>query len=306
MDVYAAAGFLGVPLFVMLSGVLLLDPAKADEPLGVFYKKRFLHIGLPMIFWTIAYFLWGYYIHGTELTPSSIFSGLLSGSYVHLWFLYLLIGLYFVTPVLRIIVKHLDRQKFTLFLAVWFIGTVFEPFMKIFLPNVGFNPVMFVFTGWAGTFLLGVYLLNRRVSSWKLCLCVIAGLLIAVIGDGVAPLFAGAQATGFFHEYLSFSIILASAGVFLLLAAVPKSKVENDNSTISRFVNWVGKNTLGIYLVHIMVLETLEAGYLGLTVNMSTVSPIIEIPLITAITFVLTVAIVYALKKVPYVHKVLG
>ena len=123
--------------------------------------------------------------------------------------------------------------------------------MKIFLPNVGFNPVMFVFTGWAGTFLLGVYLLNRRVNNWKLYLCVIVGLLIAVIGDGVAPLFAGAQATGFFHEYLSFSTVIASAGLFLLLTAVPKSRIENEKTAVNRVINWVGKNTVGIYLVHI-------------------------------------------------------
>ena len=39
-DVYNALGMVGVPLFVMLTGVLLLNPAKAEEPLGVFYKKK--------------------------------------------------------------------------------------------------------------------------------------------------------------------------------------------------------------------------------------------------------------------------
>ena len=56
-DVFGAIGYLGVPLFVMLSGALLLNPAKADEPMGVFYKKRFWRVGLPLIFWTLVYFV---------------------------------------------------------------------------------------------------------------------------------------------------------------------------------------------------------------------------------------------------------
>jgi surface polysaccharide O-acyltransferase-like enzyme len=54
IDVYGAVAYLAVPLFIMLSGALLLDPARADESMKVFFKKRFARIGLPMIFWTIA------------------------------------------------------------------------------------------------------------------------------------------------------------------------------------------------------------------------------------------------------------
>lgn len=306
VDVYGAIGYLGVPLFIILSGVLLLDPAKVNEPLSIFFKKRFARIGIPMIFWTLAYFAYAYYIRGNTLTPENTFGGLLSGSYGHLWFLYLLIGLYSITPVLRVIIKYLDRHKFTYFLLIWFGGTVFVPFMKVFLPNVSYNPVMFVFTGWTGCFVLGVYLAKTKVRPWILSLLVIAGLLIAIIGDGVAPLFRGPQATGFFHDYLSFNIIIASAALFLLLTAIPASRIQNGNATVNRSINWVGKNTLGIYLVHLMVLEALESGYLGFQLNMNSVSPIVEIPLLAIITLVLTSLIVFALKKIPYVNKIVG
>ena len=54
---YGAIGYLGVPLFVMLSGALLLNPAKADEPMGVFFKKRFNRIGRRLFFglWCILF-----------------------------------------------------------------------------------------------------------------------------------------------------------------------------------------------------------------------------------------------------------
>lgn len=47
-----------VPLFVMLTGYLLLQPTKVNEPLKVFFKKRFARIGLPFIFWGLS-FLFG-------------------------------------------------------------------------------------------------------------------------------------------------------------------------------------------------------------------------------------------------------
>jgi peptidoglycan/LPS O-acetylase OafA/YrhL len=165
---------------------------------------------------------------------------------------------------------------------------------------------MFVFTGWAGTFLLGVYLLKNPYRTRTMYFYLIIGLLIAVIGDGVAPLFAGAGAIGFFHDYLSFDIVIASAALFLILAAVPANMLLSGNPAVNRVVNWVGKNTLGIYLVHIMVLETIEYGYLGLKINMSLVSPIVEIPLLTSVTLVLTCVLIYGLKKIPYADKILG
>ena len=94
--------------------------------------------------------------------------------------------------------------------------------------------------------------------------------------------------------------------MFLILAAVLANKLPSENSAVNRVVNWVGKNTLGIYLVHILVLEAIEYRYLGLKINMKLISPIVEIPLLTSVTLVLTCVIIYGLKKTPYVDRILG
>jgi surface polysaccharide O-acyltransferase-like enzyme len=56
VDIYQSVGRMGVPLFLMLSGVLLLAPSKKEEEISYFFKKRFIRIGLPFIFWSSIYF----------------------------------------------------------------------------------------------------------------------------------------------------------------------------------------------------------------------------------------------------------
>lgn len=56
-NLYESAARWSVPVFVMLSGALLLHPNK-QESLSVFYKKRLSRILVPLIFWSLFYLLW--------------------------------------------------------------------------------------------------------------------------------------------------------------------------------------------------------------------------------------------------------
>ena len=165
---------------------------------------------------------------------------------------------------------------------------------------------MFVFIGWVGYYVLGIFLLESKVRRSVLYACLGLGLVWSVLLDGVLPAFAGARFMGFFHEPLNFSLVLASAALFMLLVSIPAGKISDPNTKLSRVLCWISKNTLPIYLLHIMVMEVFENGYLGLSLNMTVLSPIIEIPLLTVITFGLTALIVYPLKKIPYVNRLIG
>jgi len=303
-DVYSALGNLGVPLFVLISGALLLDPAKADEPMKVFFKKRFNRIGLPFMFWTAAYFAWNHYIHGATLSLFNIENGLLQGSYNILWFLYLIVGLYLVTPALRVLVKYIDRERFSFLLVLWFIGTVSVPLIHLFAPSFNYNPVIVVVYGWVGYFLLGIFLLKTKVRPWILYLVIFFGILGAVLGEWLITESLGQTYTGLFHDPLSFDIIIIASAVFLVLTSVPKSIVEN-NQIVSRAVHWIGQNTLSLYLIHMMVLETLTLGLLGFTLP-STGNAAIDMPLYAVIVLLISAAIVYALKKIRYAGRIIG
>jgi len=68
----------------------------------------------------------------------------------------------------------------------------------------------------------------------------------------------------------------------------------------------ISENSLPIYLFHLIVLETLQSGYLGFKLSVTTLNPLIEIPLLTALTLVICLAIIVPLKKLPYVKRIIG
>ena len=107
----------------------------------------------------------------------------------------------------------------------------------------------------------------------------------------------GEQLSQFFYDASSFNVIIASAALFLLLAAIPNQAVENRFPHANRMLKLISQNTLPIYLFHVMVLETLQKGYLGFKISVTTMNPIIEIPLITVVTLLICLAIIVALRE---------
>lgn len=305
-DVYAAMGLFGVPLFVMLTGALLLNPNRENEPLKAFYRKRLDRIGLPFIFWTIIYFAWTFTVLGQPLTLMSVLKGLSTGAYTHLWYLYLLMGLYAVTPVLRVLVKHVDRKLFTYLLILWFVGTSLTPAVHLFLPELNYNPYTFIFIDWVGYFLLGTYLLEAKFKGTKTILLIALGLLGTVFGAWILTATMGEAYTDFLHSYVSPTTMLASAALFLTLISLDFSKIST-HKTGSRIIHWVSQNTLPIYLIHLIIVITLSSnGLPGLWLNSLTHTPLIDVPVFAVIVFSISVALIYAAKKVPILQRLVG
>ena len=304
-NVYTTLAEPCVPLFIILAGALLLQPSKADEPLRVFFKKRWRRIGLPSLFWGTAYFAWRFFVNGEALTASSILQGILTGPYVHFWFLYLIVGLYLITPLLRIMVTHATWSTLRYFLLIWFVGTAVVPLLTLFGSYV-LNPDVFIWTGWLGYFILGAYLVKVRWRSSILYLILVSGFLWTAIGTYLVVGIIGERFSQFFYQSFSFSAIMASVALFQLLWAVSPERIASRFPRGNALIHQISQNTLPIYLFHVMVMETLRKGYLGFTLSLTTLNPIVEIPLITFVTLFICLGIIIPLKKVPYLRRLIG
>ena len=305
VNIYNALSRPAVPLFVMLSGALLLQPAKLGEPLSVFFKKRLNRIALPFLFWGVAYFAWRFFVYGEALSANSILQGLLTGPYIYFWFLYLLVGLYLITPVLRVVVAYAERKTFRFLLILWFVGTAIVPLLGLF-GAYRLDDNVFIVTGWVGYFLLGAYSLKTHVRSVVLYALLVFGLAWTIIGTYLVVGTIGERFSQFFYDASSFSMIGASLALFLLLAAVPSNMVEKRFPRGSRLLRLISQNTLAIYLFHIMVIEALQKGFFGFQISLATMNPVLEVPLITVVTLFICLGVLYPLKKIPLVKKVVG
>lgn len=110
-----------VPIFIMLSGALIMD-LNRPYSLGSFYKKRFIRIGIPFLFWAGFYYYWSYKSYGMEITPEFIKNSLGQGlTYNHLYFIFIILGLYAVVPILRFLLQNIPLWGIWILVATLFV-----------------------------------------------------------------------------------------------------------------------------------------------------------------------------------------
>ncbi len=199
-----------VPVYIMLSGSLLLDPARGEPP-GVFYRKRLARLGVPLVFWS-AFFMWlDVYYTGWRASPADpafevvgpdgqfahtylwsqhsawewlvylvghkprqAWLNLLVGQpYMHMHFIFRIAGLYAFTPVLREVVRHVSRPMLGWAVVLMLVLSAADTVAN----NVTETSLsMFArFVPFLGYYLLG-YLLREGVRSWKMLAAAWVGL----------------------------------------------------------------------------------------------------------------------------------
>jgi surface polysaccharide O-acyltransferase-like enzyme len=313
VNVYQSIGHLGVPLFIMLTGALLLAPSKKDENMSSFFKKRFSRVGLPFLFWGFAYFIWDFYVENYPVTSAFIISGILRGPYIIFWYLYMLVGLYLLTPMLRVMVAHFTEKLFKYFMIIWFIGVALIPLISLASNGQIFlDTNVFVIPLCIGYFVLGAYFANVKVRRDILTLFIVLGVSLTFIATYFMTKYVGGANSYFFQDYASCTIILASVSLFILLNSYrvvvkPQGIIQREKISLKqRIMQVISKNSLAIFLLHMMVLYTFQKGVLSATFNSYISDDIIGIPVKVALSLILSLIIIIPLKKIPYIKKLIG
>ncbi len=294
-----------VPLFVMLTGYLLLQPSKVNEPLKVFFKKRWARIGLPFIFWGAVFLIWLVIFDKATLSWNYIVTAMLQGPYVTFWYLYMLVGLYLLTPILRVFVAYASDNIMKLLLVVWFVGSGLVPLGYVF--GYSLNNNVFVLPGWIGYFLLGAYLpkIKMKPRRWRLFALLAVGFAWTMIASALMQIYPGPE-TYYFYDYLTANVIVASVSLFLLLTSVPVASFEKIPASAKRLIHIIGKTTLPVYLFHMILVEAFEKGLFGFTLNIMSLNPIIMTPLLAVIVLFISLGGVVAMKQVPILRRIIG
>ena len=296
-----------VPVFVMLSGMFLLDP-KHSLPLSKLFFGHILRIAVALAVWGTAYALllrvreyglsWG-------SVRAALHSVLLGQTHFHLWFLYMIIGLYLVTPVLRAFVRGAGRRDFhwfflLVFLFAWLIPTVLRlrpsQTLSLYVNNLNLHLVL----GYVGYYVLGYYLKEYTLSRPAEYLTYLLGILGAVVTVGGTAWLSRQQGALIqtLYSYDAPNVALMSAAVFVFFRYV--LGVSDERSRRQRF-SGAARISFGVYLVHAFFLIALQ--HFGVTTL--SFAPALSVPALSAVVFLCSLAVAWLLSKVPFAGKYL-
>ena len=240
----------GIGLFFMISGALLL-PVKTDTQ--SFLQKRFVKIIIPTLIWSMIYL--GVAL-GTKKEPFSwdaLFSIPFSAQgNPTFWFLYTLMGLYLLAPILSHWLKVASRREIEFYLLLWGVSLCYPLLRLILDTNTSTTGILYYFTGYVGYFVLGHYLEkypDQIKYNW---------LIPAVIIAYAAPVFCKVKGlTVDFYSlfwYLSIFVVIQCIFIWRVICSLVPGKGW---PTINRSISKISISTFGIYLVHYFIIRTL-------------------------------------------------
>ena len=279
-----------VPVFVVISSYLQFP---LHYSTGEFFRRRAVRILIPFALWSVIYALvWG--------EPADNFKNLLLNfnySAGHLWYVYMLLGVYLLMPLLSSWAEKVEKKELQFYLGVCFFTTLI-PLIRDWVaggePTVIYGPsglprqalfplwgeaswngygVFYYFSGFIGYLLLGLYF-RKFVGdlSWKRSLAVAVPCYLV----GFAVSFGGfwrrvlATAGGCFPvEGLVEKAVWwettwcnDTVGVALMTVAwiLVLRKITASGKGYRRVVLPVSKASYGMYLCHLLILVPLSAG----------------------------------------------
>lgn len=313
-----------VPLFVMMTAVLLL-PVKQE--IGPFYRKRIGRLIPPLIFWSITlpivYFLYLNYgvttsspsidmnDHTLQATLPKLYTFIFNFNYdtVPFWYLYMLIGLYLVMPIISSWLKQASRKDLKLVLCIWGVSLVL-PYLKMIAPTLGYTGnwgnmgllgecdwneygTFYYLSGFVGYLMLAYYLVKYPLDwNWKkmLIICIpmfLVGYLITAYGFVLMQ-------NHFPGNYAYLEIIWYFAGINVFMMTFPIFViVQKMNVPLSATLSRMASLSFGIYLCHFVIVQM---GY-DLFDSIYPLPAFVRIPGMAIFSFVVSYGVVWIMSK---------
>ena len=285
-----------VPIFFMLSGALLLN---RDYSLKEFYTKRFSRIVLPFLFWAFIAII---VMVGVFNKGSSEIFKILLGKNRWTWFVWVMIGIYLILPVVNSFVKEFKDTGVKYFLIIWFITILINTFHKNPFPKFELS----YFAGYIGYLILGYYLAKTdfKLSDKKMMLI---GFILFLVFTAINLYITIKHVKKIDTKYLSVFVVMASAGVFLMFRYFAHYCEGNPSSKLSRLHKRIENGKFGI-----MILSLSLCSYGMYLVNsllyrfFKDVDSIKLLPVIFIIVLILSWLSVKIVNKIPHLSKFSG
>lgn len=303
LNAYDGLAHCAVPLFVMISGTVFLRREKPIEPKAILTKYA-PKLFVTFLFWSLLYavFETGFQSAFSLQWIKTLIINCLNYKY-HLWFFPGMIVAYLFLPLLWPLAHYKDG-KLVGYACLLFLV------LKVGLSTVSLLPVPDSLSTWMGKFsvgtanfvgymLLGYYLSTvqkKKPAIWLTVLVLIISSLLIVILNSVLSVRAG-KAVDKLFSIGKLPVAIQAAALFSLVTRLEQNeRLARCGKTVTELADF----TLGIYVVHIFVLEALR-DWLHFSAHTVSLPVLISVPLIALIVFLISLAITAVLKMLPVV-----
>lgn len=294
-----------VPLFVMISGYFLLP---LREKTSTFFRRRFTRVLFPFVCWCIVYAIYYMFQRGDtwqECLLNICHIPVNFGTEIgHLWFVYMLLGLYLLVPVLSPWLQQCSRKQLQAYLGLWLFTTCL-PYIHLYFPIVlgecfwNPTPMLHYFTGFVGYFLLGHYIRRYGPLSIRTSLIMlITGYLVTVcIYQYRLPRVSSMSDLEVCWRFCGINIAIMAYAVFSLVSRIR----WKGNNAIGHFITRFSLLSYAVYLSH-MIFINLYRELLEDTLG----RVYYQVPVITLCSFLTSFIIVWLLSYLPKAKYWLG
>jgi len=303
LSIFESISRWSVPIFFMISGTLFLD---GNRDIRQILRKNILHVVTAFLFWSAIYSGINY-AKGFFTIPDAIQEWLYG--YYHMWYLYVIAGLYLAVPILQKITQSRETTKY--FLLMSFLFACFFPQLSIWM---GFFSPWFQDTanhmlsllsfdlvcGYCLYFVLGWYLHSTNLSekARKIIYTLgIVSLLATVLLTSATSLWQKTPIHSFL-EYLTPNTFFVSVSVFVF------AKYHFSYGKLSpKLITVLQKLSLysfGVYLVHPLLYDILRY---NLGFDLMLWSPLFSVPAATLIITIASFLISALIHQIPVLKK---
>ncbi|MBR5248735.1 MAG: acyltransferase family protein, partial [Lachnospiraceae bacterium] len=218
-NVWDAISRFGVPVFVMISGMLFLS-REGEPDLRKLYCNNILRLAVAYAVWSMAYGLWDSrgWTWGAGVTVRDYVAECVLGRY-HLWFIPMLIGIYMLLPVIKTFTDHCSKKNLEYFLILFIILQIGRSTLGIIqIPTLANVLVQLLDVemacSYVGYFVLGYYLHRYRLSHvWQVRVYFLGAvsLILAAIISLRASMYYQTPKSEAFDSYSVFTFIVTVA-----------------------------------------------------------------------------------------------
>ena len=285
-----------VPLFMVVSAFLLV-PVKPGVGMLQFYRRRALRVLPPFVCFMVLYcllpLLWGGMTWQQSIADLRMIVWNFPSMAGHLWFMYPLISLYLVIPVVSPWLERASARDELVFLAVFALST-FMPWIRMYVSPELWGEcfwnrfdMLWYCSGFLGYLVLAHYV--HYHIKWSVAgrlkigsMCFVAGAAFTAWGfwwKGVPGQVVSTPELEWAWEFCTPNVLCATFGAFIMFSCIGQGKAN-------RLVTGVSKLTFGMYLMHMFFLAPIASWFVNGNQAAPLVPVYLAIPCIALLTFV--------------------